>query len=126
IVIGQVKAGKSSLINALLGEQRAATDVLPLTDEVTKYDLKSPGVPKHLVLLDTTGYGRAGAEKDNVEETAQAVQGSDLVLVVTHARNPGRKADVDFYTRLREWVRARPQLKFPPVLVVVTHVDLLS
>ena len=126
IVIGQVKAGKSSLINALLGEQRAATDVLPLTDEVTKYELKSPGVPKHLVLFDTTGYGRAGAEKDNLEETAQAVQGSDLVLVVTHARNPGRKADVDFYTRLSEWVRARPQLRFPPVLVVVTHVDLLS
>jgi uncharacterized protein len=126
IVIGQVKAGKSSLINALLGEQRAATDILPLTDEVTKYDLKSPGVPKHLVLLDTTGYGRAGAEKDNLEETAQAVQGSDLVMIATHARSPGRKADVDFYARLREWVKARPQLRFPPVLAVVTHVDLLT
>jgi uncharacterized protein len=47
-------------------------------------------------------------------------------MVVTHARNPGRKADVDFYTRLRDWVKARPQLKFPPTLVVVTHVDLLT
>lgn len=126
VVIGQVKAGKSSLINALLGERRAATDVLPLTDEVTKYELTSPGVPKHLVLLDTTGYGRAGAVKDNLEETAEAVQGSDLVLMVTHARNPGRKADVEFYARLRAWVRARPQLKFPPTLVIVTHVDLLT
>jgi predicted GTPase len=125
-LIGQVKAGKSSLINALLGERKAATDVLPLTSEVTKYDLASPGVPTHLVLLDTAGYGRAGAVKDNLEETADAVQESDLVLLVTHARNPARKADADFLVELREWFAERPHLRFPPVLVVLTHVDLLT
>jgi uncharacterized protein len=125
-LIGQVKAGKSSLVNALLGERRAATDVLPLTCEVTKYDLVAPGVPTHLVLLDTAGFGRAGAVKDNLEETAEAVQDSDLVLWVTHAHNPGRKADADFFTRLRQWFAARPHLRFPPVIVVLTHVDLLT
>ena len=39
-VIGQVKAGKSSLVNCLLGEQRAAVDVLPLTQTVQRYDLR--------------------------------------------------------------------------------------
>jgi predicted GTPase len=126
VLIGQVKAGKSSLVNALLGERKAATDVLPLTSEVTKYDLTAPGVPTHLVLLDTAGYGRAGAVKDNLEETAEAVQASDLVLWVAHARNPGRKADADFFTRLRQWFQDRPHLKFPPVIVVLTHVDLLT
>jgi uncharacterized protein len=126
VLIGQVKAGKSSLVNALLGERRAATDVLPLTSEVTKYDLVSPGVPTHLVLLDTAGYGRAGAAKDNLEETAEAVQSADLVLWVTHARTPGRKADADFFARLRQWFRDRPHLRFPPVIVVLTHVDLLT
>jgi uncharacterized protein len=126
VLIGQVKAGKSSLVNALLGERRAATDVLPLTSEVTKYDLVSPGVPTHLTLLDTAGYGRAGAAADNLEETAEAVQASDLVLLVTHARNPARKADVDFYGRLRQWFADRPHLRFPPVLAVLTHVDLLT
>lgn len=126
VVIGQVKAGKSSLINAILGERRAATDVLPLTDEVTKYDLASPGSPKHLYLLDTTGYGRAGAKKDNLEETAEAVQKSDLVLLVSHARNPARKADVEFFNRLKAWARDRPHLKFPPAVVVLTHVDTLT
>jgi predicted GTPase len=125
-LIGQVKAGKSSLINALLGERKAATDVLPLTSEVTKYDLAAPGVPTHLVLLDSAGYGRAGAKADNLEETADAVQASDLVLLVTHARNPARKADVDFLARLRQWFAERPQLRFPPVLVVLTHIDLLT
>src|SRR5262249_6984882 len=37
-VMGQVKMGKSSLINALLGEQRAKTDVLPATSEITRYE----------------------------------------------------------------------------------------
>lgn len=126
VLIGQVKAGKSSLVNALLGERKAETDVLPLTSEVTRYDLTAPGVPTKLELLDTAGYGRAGAAADNLEETAAAVQRSDLVLLVTHARNPARKADADFYARLRDWFRARPHLRFPPVLVVLTHVDLLT
>ena len=126
VLIGQVKAGKSSLVNALLGERKAATDVLPLTSEVTRYDLVSPGVPTHLVLLDTAGYGRAGAVKDNLEETAEAVQSADLVLWVTHARTPGRKADADFFARLRQWFRDRAHLRFPPVVVVLTHVDLLT
>ena len=90
VLIGQVKAGKSSLVNALLGERKAATDVLPLTSEVTKYDLVSRGADA-LVLLDTAGYGRAGPKKDNLEETAEAVQASDLVLLVTHARNPAAR-----------------------------------
>jgi uncharacterized protein len=125
-LIGQVKAGKSSLVNALLGERKAATDVLPLTSEVTRYDLAAPGVPTRLALLDTAGYGRGGPDADNLEETATAVQGADLVLLVTHARNPARKADADFYSRLRQWFRDRPQLRFPPMLVVLTHVDLLT
>lgn len=125
-LIGQVKAGKSSLVNALLGERKAETDVLPLTSEVTRYDLSAPGTPTRLALLDTAGYGRGGPDNDNLEETATAVQGSDLVLLVTHARNPARKADADFYARLRQWFRDRPQLRFPPVLVVLTHVDLLT
>ena len=126
VLIGQVKAGKSSVVNALLGERKAETDVLPLTSEVTKYDLVAPGVPVHLVLLDTAGYGRAGAVKDNVEETAEAVQASDLVLWVAHARNPARKADADFFASLRQWFQERPHLRFPPVVVVLTHVDLLT
>ena len=77
-------------------------------------------------MLDTAGYGRAGAAKDGLEETAEAVQASDLVLLVTHARNPARKADADFFARLRQWFKDRPQLRFPPVLVVLTHVDLLT
>ncbi len=51
---GQVNAGKSSLINALLNEIRAASDALPLTSEFTAYELKREGVPQALI-IDSPG-----------------------------------------------------------------------
>src|SRR5436189_1954052 len=37
VVVGEVKAGKSSLINALFGQEIARADVLPATDRVCIY-----------------------------------------------------------------------------------------
>lgn len=125
-VIGQVKAGKSSLINALLGERRAQTDVLPCTDTITEYVLKSAGVPATLRIMDSIGYSHEGAKADQVDRTAEVVRQSDLVLMVGHARNAARAADINFLNGLSEWFRTRPQYKMPPVLQVLTHVDLLT
>lgn len=126
VVMGQVKAGKSSLINALLGEQRAATDVLPATAGVQRYDLHPPNIPARLVLLDTVGYGHDGPKADQLATTQEMAQQADLLLLVLHARNPARQADVQLLRDLFAWFAAHPQLKRPPLLVVLTHVDLLS
>jgi predicted GTPase len=125
-LLGQVKAGKSSLINALLGEQRARTDVLPATAGVQRYELQVPDIPTRLVLLDTVGYGHAGPKADQIAATRSAAQESDLLLLVLHARNPARQADVEMLEGLRAWYGSRPDLKRPPVLAVLTHIDLLS
>jgi predicted GTPase len=125
-LLGQVNVGKSSVINALLGEQRARTNVVPQTSEVTRYELKLPDIPTRLVLLDTVGYGQAGPKADQVRATQNAVHGSDLVLLVLHARNPARKADLEMLQALNGWFRERPDLKAPPMLGVLTHIDLLS
>ena len=55
LVVGQKKSGKSSLINALFGEYRAATDVVPRTDRIEPYVLEREGLPQAIV-LDTAGY----------------------------------------------------------------------
>jgi predicted GTPase len=125
-VIGQVKAGKSSLINALLGEQRAITDVLPATDQVTRYELHPQGIPTRLVIFDAVGYGHEGAREDQLRATEEAARHSDLLLLVLHARNPARQADLEMLRKLRAWFASRPETKMPPVLGVLTHIDLLS
>jgi predicted GTPase len=125
-VFGQVKAGKSSLINALLGEQRALTDVLPATSGVTRYDLQPRDIPAHLVLLDTVGYGHEGLKADQTALTHDSSCQADLLLLVLHARNPARQADVNMLRDLRSWFAAHPERKQPPLLAVVTHIDLLS
>jgi predicted GTPase len=125
-LMGQVKAGKSSTINALLGENRARTDVLPATAEIERYEFKPPDVPTKLVLLDTVGYGHAGPKADQLRATCEAAQTSDLLLLVLHARNPARQADLDVLKSLHAWFAARPYLKKPPIVAVLTHIDLLS
>src|SRR5207249_6684969 len=84
-LLGQVKAGKSSLVNALLGEQRAKTNVLPETRDVTRYDLKVEGIPTHMAVLDTIGYGHTGPREDQMPATQNAAQQSDLLLLVMQA-----------------------------------------
>jgi hypothetical protein len=125
-VLGQVKAGKSSFINALLGEQRAATDVLPVTPQVTRYELQPAGIPTRLILLDTVGYGHTGPSEDQLRASEDAARQADLVLLVLHARNPARQADLDMLKRMHSWFAAHPEVRSPPVLGILTHVDLLS
>jgi predicted GTPase len=123
-LLGRVKAGKSSVINALLGERRAQTDVLPATATVQRYELHTPDTP-FLTFLDTVGYAHTGAKADQVAATGAAAQASDVLFVVVHARDPGRQADITFLDDLRAWFAARPDLKPPPLIAVLTHVDLL-
>ena len=124
-VLGPVKAGKSSLVNALLGKAAATVDTLPVPHLGTKYDLTLSGnVP--VTVLDTAGYGQEGANEAEFAAAAEAAKDADLILFVTPATNPGRRADVDLLDRLRAWFADRPQLKLPAVVAVVNQVDLLS
>lgn len=125
-LMGQVKAGKSSLVNALVGEERAKTSVLPTTEDITKYEFKLDEDTLPLVVQDTVGYGHEGPKGDQLKATKNAARNSDLLLLVLHGRNPARQADLELLTQLKEWYDKNPTLKIPPILAVVTHIDLLS
>jgi small GTP-binding protein len=125
-IIGQVKAGKSSLVNVLLGERTAATDILPATKSVRRYDYTNAAHSERFVLLDTPGYSDAGTTALQRQELHTAIQQADLVLLVLDARSPAREADREALAELAEWSRQQPRLKPPPVLAVVNKIDGLS
>ena len=125
-VIGQVKAGKSSLVNCLLGEQHAAVDVLPLTRHVQRYNLHVEGQGDRLVLLDTPGYSDSGATPEQMNETREAVRNADLVLLVLDVRSPAKQADVTTLDDLAAWFREQHRLKPPSIIGVVSKIDGLS
>ncbi len=125
-LIGQVKAGKSSLINALIGRESAMTDVLPATKKVQRYAYSPPDRGDRFQLLDTTGYSDAGATDEQQTETREAVRQSDLVLLVLDARSPSRDADLKTLAGLADWYTTHPQLKPPPILAVLNKIDGLS
>jgi uncharacterized protein len=124
-VLGPVKAGKSSLVNALVGQPAAIVDALPVPHVGIRYQLRFAG-GQPLSILDTSGYGQDGANEAEFAAATEAARGADLVLFVTTATNPGRRSDVDLLDRLIAWFAERPQLKKPPVLAVVNQIDLLS
>jgi predicted GTPase len=123
-VLGAVKAGKSSLANALLEKQSAPVDRLPVPSGI-RYDLVLPG-GQPVSLFDSSGYGEDGVSDADFTAAVEASRDADLILLVTPALVPGRVADVDLLDRLKAWFSEKPHLRMPPVLVVVNQVDLLS
>ena len=123
-ILGSVKAGKSSLVNALLGRAAATVDRLPVTAGI-RYDYTLPG-GQPVSILDTSGYGQDGPTDADFASAVEASRDADLILLVTQATVPGRQPDLDLLDRLRAWFAEKPHLKMPPVVVVVSHIDLLS
>lgn len=126
VLVGQVNAGKSSLINSLLGRASAEVDVLPTTKSVARYRHRLPSRRDSLVLLDTSGYGDAGATAAQLRETESALSQADLVLLVMDATSPARQPDLDVLDRIEAWFDGRTDRRPPPCLGVLTHIDGLS
>jgi uncharacterized protein len=124
-VVGPVSAGKSSLINAIFGEQRAAVAQTPLTAKSTRYELNQAGLPP-ITLIDTVGFGVNGASEADVRTAVDAMTNADVVLMVVPARSAARAPEVEFLSRMKATFEVRPELRLPPVIGVLTQVDQLT
>jgi uncharacterized protein len=122
VLIGQINAGKSSLINALAQETRSAVSTLPATAVAAEHLLELKGHPS-IVLVDTPGFNSAS---ENEIDMLGHVERSDLVLWVASTTQPARDLDQRLLASYRRWANALLLRRPPSVLLALTHVDELS
>ena len=116
-LFGRRNAGKSSLINALTGQQIALVSDMPgtTTDPVIKSMEILPLGP--CVLIDTAGFDDTGKVGDlRVERTREVIKQTDIAIIVTDA------SSLDDEMR---WAGLLKQANVPYV-AVLNKVDLMS
>ena len=88
-IMGRPNVGKSSLLNALLGDERALVSPIPgTTRDPIDTELVYDGVP--VVLIDTAGIRRKSTARDQLERYSllrgiHAMERADVVLLVLDA-----------------------------------------
>ncbi len=95
VIVGPPNAGKSSLLNALAGADRAiVTDIAGTTRDLLQETVRVGGI--EITLVDTAGLREGGdaIEREGMRRAQVELQRADLALVVVDACDPeaGRKA----------------------------------
>lgn len=121
MVIGQVNAGKSSLINALKQQCVAGVDPLPATAGF-HYHPMALANDLEIHLIDSPGLdGQTATSKALLEEAVKA----DLLLWVSQANQPAKALDKAFFEQWHSYFAEHLSRKKPPILLVTTHNDSL-
>ena len=120
LLVGQVSAGKSSLVNALAAEDLTETDMAPTTDGLMRHDLTIGGM--EFKVIDSQGLdGSRAAEDRMLSEMMQC----DMILWVMRANRPARAPDAALLQRFEAALDTDPKRRRPPVIIALTAVDLL-
>jgi tRNA modification GTPase len=124
-IVGRPNVGKSSLFNALLGEDRAIVTALPgTTRDAVSERLEIAGIPVRLV--DTAGMRDAATEpveRLGVERSARELADADAVLWVLDAATPWTPEDARVAERVAGSNGAAAGLVVP-VVVALNKCDL--
>jgi len=132
VVVGEFNSGKSTFINALLGEALLEEGVTPTTQRLQLIAHQDAELPRsapevHLEkarvewlrevhLVDTPGTN--AIEREHEVLTRRFVPRADMVLFVTSADRPFTESERAFLASIREWGKK--------VAVVVNKIDILE
>ncbi len=101
LIVGKTNAGKSSLLNCLLKEQKAiVTEIEGTTRDVIEDELEIKGVP--IRLMDTAGIRQTEdkVEQIGVEKSKELIPKSDLILFVLDGSRPLDENDKEIFSLL--------------------------
>ena len=118
VVVGEYNTGKSTFINALLGDEVFAMGDLPTTRSISILRHGEAGPPesigehihlyhypldvlRDLDIVDTPGTNSIERMEEAI--TREFVPRADLVLFVTSLLQPLTASELDFLTHIREW-----------------------
>ena len=116
-LVGKPNVGKSSLLNAFLGESKAiVTDIAGTTRDIVEGEINLNGVVLHL--LDTAGIRESNdkIEAIGVNKTVETIKKADLVIVLLDASNQLDKEDEEILSLVKD----------VPHIVVYNKADKLS
>lgn len=136
VIVGEVKAGKSSFINALLGtgEEIAKVGPQPVTDVIQQITygevrneiqinpyLKQVQLPvpilKEIAIVDTPGTNTIVEHHQEITESY--IPASDLIVFVFEAKNPYRQSAWDFFQFIHDDWRKK-------IIFVLQQKDLMN
>lgn len=103
VIVGKPNAGKSSLLNILVGEERAiVTDIAGTTRDILQETIKLHGIS--LNITDTAGIRNTkdAVEKIGVERALQYVESSDLILYVVDTSVKLDENDREIISKLKD------------------------
>lgn len=116
-IIGRPNVGKSSLLNRLLGKERAIVTAIPgTTRDLVEGSVSLKGIPLHIT--DTAGIHLTmdPVESIGIEKAKEHIKESDLVLFVLEAHDLDNMEDLHVFQ----------QIGGKPVVVVINKVDLVT
>lgn len=103
VIVGKPNAGKSSLLNALLGEDRAiVTDIEGTTRDTLEESVNMDGIS--LNIMDTAGIRNTDniVEKMGVDKAKNNIDDADLILYVVDMSRPLDENDYEIMDRIQD------------------------
>lgn len=114
-IIGRPNAGKSSLLNEFLKEERAiVTDIEGTTRDTIEEQIMISGIP--FKIIDTAGIRESEdkIEKIGIEKSKKAANDSDIILAIFDISKPLNKEDLDIIQFIKN----------KPAIVILNKTDL--
>lgn len=130
-IVGRPNVGKSSLLNALLEEEKAiVTDIAGTTRDIVEGQIMLDGL--RLNLIDTAGIRSTDdvIEKKGIEKSYQIMDQADLIIIVLDGSEPLQEEDerllamTEGRTRIIAWNKADLGTAHEGICISAKHEDI--